>query len=72
MDSIDNTLMTACCGIYEWGICVNVLKLPPNVYLMTSSNGNISRFTGPLWGESTGLRWIPLTKANDGELWNFL
>ena len=26
---------------------------------MTSSNGNISRVTGPLWGESTGHRWIP-------------
>ena len=27
--------------------------------LMTSSNGNIFRFTGPLWGESTGHQWIP-------------
>ena len=24
------------------------------------------RVTDPLWGESTGHRWIPLTKANDG------
>ena len=24
------------------------------------------------WGESTGNRWIPLTKANDTELWCFL
>ena len=33
--------------------------------MMTSSNGNIFRFTDPLWGESTGQRWIPLTKASD-------
>ena len=38
-------------------------------YMMTSSNGNIFRVTGPLWGESTGHWWIPLTKANDAELW---
>ena len=30
---------------------------------MTSSNGNIFRVTGPLWGESSGYRWIPLTRA---------
>ena len=40
--------------------------------MMTSSNGNIFRVTGPLWGESTGHRWIPLTKASDAELWCFL
>ena len=40
--------------------------------LMTSSNGNIFRLTGPLWGEFTGRRWIPLTKASDAELWCFL
>ena len=40
--------------------------------MMTSSNGNISCVTGPLWGESTGNRWIPLTKASDAELWCFL
>ena len=37
--------------------------------MMTSSNGNIFRVTAPLCGEFTGLRWIPLTKACDGELW---
>ena len=31
--------------------------------MMTSSNGNFFRVTGPLWGESTGQRWIPLTKG---------
>ena len=40
--------------------------------IMTWLNGNIFRVTGPLWGESTGHRWIPLTKASDAELWCFL
>ena len=33
--------------------------------MKTSSNENIFRGTGPVWGEFTGDRWIPLTKAND-------
>ena len=40
--------------------------------MMTSSNGNIFRVTGPLCGEFTGHRWIPLTKASGAELWCFL
>ena len=40
--------------------------------MMTSSNGNIFRVTGHLWGEFTGHRWIPLTKASDAKLWCFL
>ena len=40
--------------------------------IMTSSNTNIFRVTGPLWGESTGHRWIPHTKASDEELWCFI
>ena len=40
--------------------------------IMTSSTGNIFHITGPLWGESTGHWWIPLTKASDMELWCFL
>ena len=44
-----------------------------NLYnMMASSNGNIFRVTGPLWGESTGHRWISLTKASDGKLWGFI
>ena len=39
--------------------------------MMTSSNGNIFRVTGPLCWEFTGHRWIPLTKASDAELWWF-
>ena len=31
--------------------------------MMTSWNGNIFRVSGPLWGESTGHRWIPLPKT---------
>ena len=41
-------------------------------FIMTSSNGNIFRVTGPLCGEFTGDRWIPITKAIDAELWCFL
>ena len=40
--------------------------------MMTSSNGNIFRITGPLCREFTSHRWIPLTKASDVELWCFL
>ena len=38
---------------------------------MTSSNGNIFRITGHLYGEFTGPRWIPRTKVSDAELWCF-
>ena len=37
--------------------------------MMTSSNGNIFHVTGPLCGEFSGHRWIPLTKASDADLW---
>ena len=37
--------------------------------MMTSSNGNIFRVTGPLCGEFTAHRWIPITKASDAEIW---
>ena len=40
--------------------------------MMTSSNGNIFRVTGPLRGDFTGHLWIPRTKASDAELWYFL
>ena len=40
--------------------------------MMTSSNGNTFRVTGPLWWEFTGDRWIPLTKASNAELWWFI
>ena len=40
--------------------------------MMTSSNGNIFRVTGPLCVEFTGHRCIPFTKASNAELWWFL
>ena len=40
--------------------------------MMMSSNEEIFRVTGPLWGESTGHQWIPLTKATDAERRCFL
>ena len=42
------------------------------IAMVTSSNRNIFCVTGPLWGESTVHRLIPLTKASDAELWCFL
>ena len=47
-------------------------RLSARHLMMTSSNGNNFRVTGPLCGEFTGHRWIPLTKASDAELWSFL
>ena len=52
-----------------WACC---LLMYDEDRMMTSSNGNIFRVTGPLWGEFTGDRWIPLKKASDAELWSFL
>ena len=42
------------------------------VYMMTSSNRNIFRVTGPLCVEFTDHRWIPRTKASAAELRCFL
>ena len=39
---------------------------------MMPSDRNIFRVIGPLWGETTGHRWIPHTDASDAELWRFL
>ena len=46
----------------------HIEDLTVNSTMMTSSNGNIFRVTGHLCGEFTGPRWIPHTKASDGEL----
>ena len=40
--------------------------------IMTLSHGNMFCVTGPLCGEFTSHWWIPLTKANNTELWCFL
>ena len=49
------------------------LKTFTHVYqcMMTSSNGNIFRVTGPLCGDFTGPQWNPRTKASSAELWCF-
>ena len=39
--------------------------------IMTSRIGNTFRVTGPLWGESTGDQWIPLTKAGNADFYAF-
>ena len=44
----------------------------PKENMMMPSNGNIFRVIGPLWGESIGHRWIPLSKTSDAELWCIL
>ena len=54
---------------WQYIVAASSIHLAP---MMTPSNGNIFRVTGPLWGESTGHQWIPLTKASDVELWCFL
>ena len=43
-----------------------------SIIIMTSSNGNIFRVTGPLCGVFTGHRWIPITKVSDAGLCCFL
>ena len=55
-------------GEFEW-MCQKPRLLMLPISMMTSSNGNIFRVTGPLRGEFTGTRWIPRTKASDAELW---
>ena len=67
---------------YSIFVMVQVVELPPYRWqdtfytslsiMMTSSNGNMLRVTGPLCGEFPGHRWIPRTKASDAELWCFL
>ena len=64
-------------GPHYWPIlrkerpCDFIMKGQPQYCfnMMTSSNGNMFRVTGPLCGEFTGDRWIPRTKASDAELW---
>ena len=48
------------------------IVVPFSKDMVTSSNGNIFRVTGPLWGESNGHQGIPLTKASNAERWCFL
>ena len=58
-------------GVTWWVYPMNYMDMVCT-FIMTSSNGNIFRVTGPLCGEFTGHRWIPRSKASDTELWCFL
>ena len=60
----DENIVKMTAFLFEWS--------PVHRAMMTSSNGNIIRVTGPLCGEFIGHRGIPLTKANDAELWCLL
>ena len=63
------------CDIWymSWFILYQLIILGKGTdIMMTSSNGNIFRVTGPLWVDSTGARLNPLTKTSDAELWCFL
>ena len=53
-------------------IAVWSYQLSACLLMMTSPNGSIFRVTGPMWGEFTGHRRIPFTKASDAVLWCFL
>ena len=62
--------------IDEWLKCKKMQSISrkPNIshFVAKTSKRSIFRITGLLWGESTGYRWIPFTKASDAELWCFL
>ena len=61
-------------GTRRWNLRVPDLQMSCSdlTFMMTSSNGNIFRVTGPLCGEFTGHWGIPRTKASDAGLWCFL
>ena len=61
-----------CLSSIKFQLLVRSQDAKDSYTMMTSSNGNIFRVTGPLCGEFTGHRWIPLKKANDAALWCFL
>ena len=83
MFPFDDVIMLSC-GEATWGpgdaqlwaimrcVSSNQLTRRYMIMRMTSSNANSFRVTGPLWGEFTGHRWIPLTKASNTKLWCFL
>ena len=55
-----------------WNFCVNRhMQTKTLINMMTSSNGNIFRVIGRLWGKFPGHRRIPLTEASDAEVWCF-
>ena len=61
-----------CCVLLWLGTCTyHVLRVTTPV-MTISWHGNNFLITGPLWGESTGQRWIPLTRSQYVELWRSL
>ena len=66
--------LPVCMHVRYLPIALRVASLAPgqSYDMMTSSNENIFRVTGPLCGQFTGHRWITLTKASDTELCCFL
>ena len=68
--------------IYERLVCQRIIMFQQNLKtcMMTSSNGNIFRVTGSLYGEFTGQGESPPPpkkkkknpKVSDAELWYFL
>ena len=70
------SILSSSLGLKEFipvhGLVHPILEAVATIAMMTSSNRIIFRATGPLCGEFTGHRWIPLTKASDAELWYFL
>ena len=62
---------------HKWPITRKIFPIddvfmPSATWYWWWTNGSIFRVIGPLWGEFTGHRWIPLTKASDAQLWCFL
>ena len=55
-----------------WGSMRTDFPLNVMCIIVNIIKWKLSYVTGPLWGESTGDRWIPLIKASDAELWCFL
>ena len=50
----------------KWPSCImdETRAIASHFDMITSSNGKVFYTTGPLWGESTGHRWFPITKGS--------
>ena len=57
---------------HNWRLAIKYFLETCLFIMMTSWNRNIFHVIGPLCGEFTGHRWIPLIKGSDSELWYFL
>ena len=55
--------ITWCISAWGKGCCSWISVVGCEYNMMTSWQGNSCRIFGPLWGEYTGHRWIPLTKG---------